>query len=101
LQGFLHQCRDVALPLAFHRCFPHMTIMPKPRLTIRSARARKLAYKLARDEGYTPAEIVERALEQYARTQIPAIDLEFWDWMRREYEPLAHSGAIVSKNGNP
>jgi hypothetical protein len=76
-----------------------MTIMPQPRLTIRSTRARKLASKLAKEEGYPLAVIVERALEQYARTQMSALDFEFWDWMRSEYEPLARSGVTASEDG--
>jgi hypothetical protein len=39
--------------------------MPQPQLSVRSARARDLAHELARREGRTVAEIVERALEAY------------------------------------
>ncbi len=39
--------------------------MPEPQLSVRSARARDLAHELARREGRTIAEIVERALEAY------------------------------------
>jgi hypothetical protein len=39
--------------------------MPEPQLSVRSARAREFAHELARREGRTIAEIVERALEAY------------------------------------
>lgn len=39
--------------------------MAEPQLSVRSARARDLAHKLARREKRTIADIVERALEAY------------------------------------
>lgn len=39
--------------------------MAAPQLSVRSARARDLAHRLARREGRSIAEIVERALEAY------------------------------------
>jgi hypothetical protein len=39
--------------------------MAEPQLSVRSARARDLAHELARREGRTVAEVVERALEAY------------------------------------
>lgn len=41
------------------------TIMAEPQLSVRSARARDLAHRLARREHRSIAEIVERALEAY------------------------------------
>lgn len=41
------------------------TIMAAPQLSVRSAKARDLAHKLARRERRSIAEIVERALEAY------------------------------------
>lgn len=38
----------------------------KPQLSVRSAKARELAHRLARTEGRTIASVVERALEAYA-----------------------------------
>lgn len=38
----------------------------KPQLSVRSAKARELAHRLARTEGRTIASVVERALEVYA-----------------------------------
>ncbi|MCW5707893.1 type II toxin-antitoxin system VapB family antitoxin (plasmid) [Shinella yambaruensis] len=40
--------------------------MAEPQLSVRSARARDLAHRLARRENRTIADIVERALEAYA-----------------------------------
>jgi hypothetical protein len=39
--------------------------MAEPQLSVRSAKARDLAHRLARREGRTVADIVERALEVY------------------------------------
>jgi hypothetical protein len=39
--------------------------MAEPQLSVRSAKARDLAHRLARREGRSIAEIVERALEAY------------------------------------
>ena len=41
------------------------TEMAEPQLSVRSARARDLAHRLARRENRSIAEIVERALESY------------------------------------
>ncbi len=39
--------------------------MPEPQLSVRSAKARDLAHRLARREGRSVAEVVELALEAY------------------------------------
>ena len=43
--------------------------MAEPQLSVRSARARDLAHRLARREQRTVAEVVERALEAYETAQ--------------------------------
>jgi hypothetical protein len=43
--------------------------MAEPQLSVRSARARDLAHRLARREQCTVAEVVERALEAYEAAQ--------------------------------
>ncbi len=43
--------------------------MAEPQLSVRSARARELAHRLARRERRTVAHVVEQALELYARQQ--------------------------------
>jgi hypothetical protein len=39
--------------------------MPEPQLSVRSAKARELAHRLARRENRSIADVVERALEAY------------------------------------
>jgi len=51
--------------------------MAEPQLSVRSARARDLAHRLARRENRTVADIVERALEAYEVREAgrePAVD---------------------------
>jgi len=43
--------------------------MPEPQLSVRSARARELAHRLAKRERRTVAEVVVRALEEYSAHQ--------------------------------
>jgi hypothetical protein len=43
--------------------------MTEPQLSVRSARARALAHRLAKREQRTVAEVVERALEAYEAAQ--------------------------------
>ncbi|HRQ65598.1 MAG TPA: hypothetical protein PKZ76_12185 [Xanthomonadaceae bacterium] len=43
--------------------------MAEPQLSVRSARARELAHRLARRERRSVAEVVERALEVYEAAQ--------------------------------
>ncbi|MCP5156070.1 MAG: type II toxin-antitoxin system VapB family antitoxin [Ectothiorhodospiraceae bacterium] len=60
--------------------------MPEPQLSVRSARARQLAHELAKRERRTVAEIVERALEEYAAHQtgrVPAA--EFYTELNRRF----------------
>ena len=75
--------------------------MATPQLSVRSAKARDLAYQLARRENCTVADIVERALESYeirgtgrepassfyarmAMTDDDDIDLEAGVWAGRQ-----------------
>ena len=63
--------------------------MPEPQLSIRSARARTLAYRLAKKQKRTLSQVVELALEAYAKTEPPALkkmsDGEFWKKMNQEH----------------
>ena len=43
--------------------------MTQPRFSVRSAKARELALQLAHKEQRSIAQVVERALEQYARAE--------------------------------
>jgi hypothetical protein len=54
--------------------------MAEPQLSVRSARARDLAHKLARRENRSIAEIVERALESYAEREAGRVSADvFFD----------------------
>ena len=58
--------------------------MVEPQLSVRSARARELAHRLAKRERRTVAEVVERALEEYSAHQtgrVPAA--EFYGELNR------------------
>ena len=60
-----------------NRYFELETFMTEPQLSVRSARARDLAHRLARREHRTIAEVVVRALEAYDTAQTgrePAAD---------------------------
>jgi len=79
--------------------------MVEPQLSVRSARARDLAHRLARRENRTIADIVERALESYAvkeagrepaaafyqrLRQTSGVDIDLESIIREER--LAHTG---------
>lgn len=60
--------------------------MAEPQLSVRSARARDLAHRLARRERRTVADIVERALEVYESTQTGReLAADFYARLGREY----------------
>lgn len=62
------------------------TNMPEPQLSVRSARARELAHSLAKRERCTVAEVVERALEEYAARQAGrAPAAEFYRELNRQF----------------
>lgn len=74
--------------------------MAEPQLSVRSARARSLAHKLAKKEQRTVSQVVERALEAYAKLQQgprKETAAEFWDRMHRDYggEPDIDLDAII------
>lgn len=73
--------------------------MPEPQLSVRSARARDLAHRLARREQRTVAEVVERALEAYEAAQTgrePAAD--FYARMNRQYGTDIDLDAVVREH---
>ena len=63
--------------------------MAEPQLSIRSARARTLAYRLAKKQKRTLSQVVELALEAYAKLAptmpIKMNDGEFWQSMNQQY----------------
>ena len=63
--------------------------MAEPQLSIRSARARTLAYRLAKKQKRTLSQVVELALEAFAKTEPPEPKKmsggEFWKKINEEY----------------
>ncbi|HXT82366.1 MAG TPA: hypothetical protein VN702_22580 [Acetobacteraceae bacterium] len=73
--------------------------MPKPQLSVRSARARELAHRLARRERRSVADIVERALEAY---EVREADREpasvFYARVSRECGSDVDLASVIRKN---
>jgi hypothetical protein len=79
--------------------------MPQPQLSVRSARARTLARRLAKKERRSIAQVVERALESYekqehGREPEPKKETgrEFWDRIARDYGVDIDLDAIIRKD---
>ncbi len=73
--------------------------MSEPQLSVRSARARDLAHRLARRERRTIADIVERALEAYEAAQTgrePAAD--FYARLSRDYGTDINLDTVVCEH---
>ena len=76
--------------------------MPEPQLSVRSARARDLAHELARREGRTIAEIVERALEAYRSDHTPHESAaEFYRRLIRGREEDVDLDDLLAENREP
>jgi hypothetical protein len=78
--------------------------MPEPQLSIRSARARSLAHKLAKKERRTVSQVVERALEIYARAQSPApkeTAAHFWGRLGRDFGAEHDLDTILQEHRKP
>ncbi len=76
--------------------------MPEPQLSVRSAKARKLAHRLAKDERRTIAQVVESALELYARREPakePASD--FYVRMSRNYATDIDLEDVIKSDRKP
>lgn len=76
--------------------------MAEPQLSVRSARARELAHRLARRERRTVAEIVERALERYEASETgrePAA--QFYARLRADFGTDIDLDAILQENRKP
>lgn len=75
----------------------------QPQLSVRSAKARELAHRLARTEGRTIASVVERALEAYAHRHAESAEAFY----RRlsELEAAGQSGPdlteLIEENRRP
>lgn len=82
--------------------------MAQPQLSVRSARAKTLAHRLAKEERRSIAQVVERALEHYARAKSrphKETEAEFWERVRRENRldegPDIDLDAIIRKDRKP
>jgi hypothetical protein len=77
--------------------------MAEPQLSVRSARAKALAYKLAKKEQRTISQVVERALENYAKpvdARQKETDSEFWERVRRDFSTDIDLDEIVKEHRN-
>ena len=78
--------------------------MAEQQLSIRSTRARNLAHKLAKKEQRTVSQIVERALDAYARPQkhVPQeTGVEFWDRVQRNHASDVDLQSLIDQNRAP
>jgi hypothetical protein len=78
--------------------------MAEPQLSVRSARAKALAHRLAKKERRSIAQVVERALEHYSRSQTEApkeSPTQFWDRIARDYASDVDLDAILEEHRKP
>jgi hypothetical protein len=76
--------------------------MSEPQLSVRSARARDLAHRLARREQRTIADIIERALEAYDAAQTgrePAAS--FYARLAQDYATDLDIEAVIRSDRTP
>ena len=79
--------------------------MPEPQLSVRSARAKLLAHNIAKRERRSISQVVELALENYARLGLAVPDespRDFWTRLvsegRVEGEPDIDLQALIDEN---
>jgi hypothetical protein len=84
--------------------------MPQPQLSVRSARAKALAHRLAKQERRSVSQVVESALEHYAKAEPqskpePESAHDFWARIIRENhvdgDPDIDLDAIIRENRKP
>jgi hypothetical protein len=76
--------------------------MAEPQLSVRSARARDLAHRLARRENRSVADIVERALEAYEVREVGREPAHaFYGRLTREFGTDIDLTAVVDENRRP
>ncbi len=76
--------------------------MPEPQLSVRSAKARDLAHRLARRERRSIADIVERALEAYeAREAGREPAASFYARIARDYGTDIDLDEVIRENRKP
>ena len=73
--------------------------MPEPQLSVRSAKARDLAHRLARRERRSVADIVERALEAYEVREAGREPAQaFYARLSREYGTDIDLDAVIRES---
>jgi len=76
--------------------------MPEPQLSVRSARARDLAHRLAKREQRSVAEVVERALEAYESAQTGREPAEkFYDRISAECGTNIDLEQVIGRSAEP
>jgi hypothetical protein len=72
--------------------------MAEPQLSVRSSKAVKLAHRLAKKEGRSIAQVVERALEMYAHVE-PEREAasDFYARISREYGTDIDLDSVIRK----
>jgi hypothetical protein len=82
--------------------------MPNPQLSVRSARAKELAHRLAKQERRSIAQVVESALEDYSVGKMKPkkeTDAQFWHRMayegRVEGEPDIDLEVFIDEHRKP
>jgi microcystin degradation protein MlrC len=76
--------------------------MAEPQLSVRSARARDIAHRLAQREKRTVASVVERALELYeAHESVREPAAEFYARLKADYGTDVDLDAIIQENRKP
>jgi Rv0623-like transcription factor len=76
--------------------------MAEPQLSVRSARARDLAHKLAHQERRTVAQVVERALELYDRHENKRESMaDFLERLRKMAGPDVDLEAVIQAGRKP
>ena len=76
--------------------------MAEPQLSVRSAKARDIAHRLARRERRTIAEVVERALENYEARETGRESADaFYDRISRDYGTDVDLEEIIREHRKP
>jgi hypothetical protein len=75
--------------------------MPQPQLSVRSAKARAIARRLAHKERRSIAQVVERALERYEQEDGRESPQQFWRRFAEEVGPDVDLDALLEDHRKP
>jgi hypothetical protein len=76
--------------------------MPEPQLSVRSAKARDIAHRLAHKERRSIAQVVERALELYEQQEHERESAKaFWTRFARDFRTDADLDALIEDHRKP